>query len=107
MTIQKRSILIAVFLLFVSVLYGAARHYSPSLILFVVEQSLVQKAPSGTDLTRLHERFHQFLSAIPDQNSRMEKLLHISQFLEKVQQLTQEDLNELLEVKKLETVSVR
>jgi hypothetical protein len=106
MTIQKRSIVIAMLLLFSSILYGAARHYSPSLILFVVEQSLAQKAPSGTDWTQLHERFHLFLSAIPDQNARMEKLLRISQFLEKVQQLTQEDLNELLTVEKLETVPV-
>ena len=91
---------------FASILYGAARHYSPSLIQFVVEQSLAQKAPPGTDLTQLDERLHSILLANPDQNARMEKLLHISQSLEKVQQLTPKELNELLAADKPETAPV-
>jgi len=86
-------------LAFSSVFYGAARYYSPSLVLYVVEQSLTQKAPAGTDLAALHERLHALLSATPDQKARMEKMLRISEYLEKVQRLTRVELNELMEAK--------
>jgi hypothetical protein len=96
MTVQKRSMVMIALFAFASILYGVARHYSPALVLFVVEQSLAQKAPSGTDLVRLPERLQTILSAAPDQNARMEKLLRISQYLEKVQQLTPNELKVLL-----------
>jgi len=83
-----------------SVLYGVARYYSPSLILYVVEQSLAQKAPAGTSLVLLHERLRALLSTAPDQNAKMERLLQISQYLEKVQYLTREELDELVAVEK-------
>lgn len=94
--------MVVIFIL-ASILYGTAKYYAPPLILFVVEQSLAQKAPAGTDLTKLHERLHAYLSEAPDQDVRMERLLRISQYLEKVQQLTDEELNELLTSNKPET----
>jgi hypothetical protein len=96
MTIRKRSLVIAILFAIASVLYGAARHYSPSLVLFVVEQSLLQKAPSGIDPASVHERFHACVAAAHDQNSQMQRLLQISEYLEKVQRLSLEQMDQLL-----------
>ncbi len=100
MTIRKRSLVIGSVLAIALVLYGAARYYSPALVLYVVEQSLMQKAPSGINTSLLHERFHAHVFSAPDKTSRMERLLRISESLEKVQHLTFEQLNNLLAVDK-------
>jgi len=100
MTIQKRSLVIGSIFAIAFVLYGAAKHYSPSLVFYVVEQSLIQKAPFGSDAVILHESFHTYIYSAPDKNSRMERLLRISQYLEKIQRLRFEDLSELLAVGK-------
>ncbi|MBN1568942.1 MAG: hypothetical protein JXA73_13920 [Acidobacteria bacterium] len=102
MTIQKRLIVVGFLLAFAFALYGAAKHYSPSLVQYVVEQSLAQKAPSGTDLIHLHARLNAHLSAAPDPNSRMRLLLRISAYLEKVQILTPEELDEMLAPERLQ-----
>jgi hypothetical protein len=96
MTIKGRSLVIGSLFVLVSVLYGAARHYSSSLIFYVVEQSLIQKAPPGADTALLQKRFQAQISAIPDKDSQMKKLLRISEYLEKVQHLTLAQLEELL-----------
>jgi hypothetical protein len=96
MTIQKRSIIAVVFLAAAMMLYGTANHYSYSLILFIVEQTLIQKAPTGTDPDRLHRSLHEFLSKPPDQNASMKKLLRISERLEKTQVLTPVELEDLI-----------
>jgi hypothetical protein len=98
MTIRKRSLVIASLFAVASVFYGVAKYYSPSLIFYVVEQSLIQKAPPGTDQATLQERFHARISAAPDKRSQMEELLRIAEYLEKVQRLTSEQLDELLAV---------
>lgn len=98
MTIQKKLIVIVGLFVLASALYGVARHYAPSLVLYVVEQSLVQKAPVGTDSKLLHARLHTLLSADPSQNAKMERLLRISEFLEKTQKLTPEELDQLMAV---------
>jgi hypothetical protein len=100
MTFKERSLIVGSLFVFASVLFGAARYYSPSLVRYVVEQSLVQKAPSGIDSTTLHERFRAYISSAPDSKSRMERLIRISGYLEKVQHLTLEQLNDLLPVEK-------
>jgi hypothetical protein len=99
-TIQKRSMVMAVLFVLAAALYGVARYYSPSLILYVVEQSLAQKAPAGTDPMLLRERLHALLSSSLDQNAKMQRLLRISQYLEKVQRLKPEELNELMGIEK-------
>jgi hypothetical protein len=81
---------------FASVLYGAAKYYSSSIILYVTEQSLIQKAPSGTDPIRIHERLSDFLSTAPDQRAKIQRLLKISSYLEKIQRLAPEELNRIL-----------
>lgn len=96
MTFQKRWA-IAISVLFLSaIFYGAGRYYSPALIQYVVEQSLIQKAPAGEDPAHLQKRLRKCLAAIPDQDARLERLLRISGFLEKSQSLTPEGLDELL-----------
>jgi hypothetical protein len=102
MTVQKRSLVLGSLFVIASILYGAAKYYSPSLIQYVVEQSLLQKSPSGIDSNSLQERFRAAISAAPDKNSKMERLLRISEYLEKVQHLNFEELNQLLAIEKTE-----
>jgi len=102
MTVGKRSLVIGSLFVFASVLYGAAKHFSPSLVRYVVEQSLLQKAPPGTSTDSVHERFNALLSAAPDQGTQMERLLRISEYLEKVQRLNFEELDQLLAIDRLE-----
>jgi hypothetical protein len=96
MTIRKRSLVVGSLMVIASVFYGAAKYYSPSLVFFVVEQSLRQKAPSGVDRTLLHERLRAQISATPDKTSQLQKLLRISEYVEKVQYLTLEQMDQLL-----------
>jgi len=96
MTVQKRLIMACILLAFASILYGAGRHYSPALMRYVVEQSLIQKAPSGADPVYLQNRLRAILLKIPDRDAQTQKLLQISEYLEKVQFLTPEDLDSLM-----------
>jgi len=96
MTIRNRFVTMLVLFVISSILYGAAKHYSPSLVLHVVEQTLTQKAPAGTNPASTLERLHALLAAAPDQNARMARLLDISGQLEKVQTLTPAELDSLL-----------
>jgi hypothetical protein len=94
--IKKRlAVAIAVLILVLSV-YGTVKLYSPSLIFYVVEQTLIQKAPPGTDPALLHERLQLLVSASPNPEARMEELFRISAYLEKVQTLTPEQLEFLI-----------
>jgi hypothetical protein len=96
MSVKRRSIIIIMAFAFASVLYGAAKYYSSSIILYVTEQSLAQKAPSGTDRVQLHKRLSTLLATAPNQKEQMQKLLRISEYLEKIQCLAPEDLDRLL-----------
>jgi len=100
MTMQKRSIVIVMVFAFASILYGAAEYYSSSIIQYVTEQSLVQKAPTGTNPIELHQRLSALLSITSDQKARMQELLRISEYLEKVQHLSPEELDKLLAIEK-------
>ena len=91
MTIKQRSIIMAAIIALAATAYGVARYYTPSLILYVVEQSLIQKAPAGIQAQMVHKQLNALLSEMPDQNARMERLLRISQYLEKTQHLTAEE----------------
>jgi hypothetical protein len=95
-TIQRRSITAGLLLAFALILYGTAKYHSPSLIFYVVEQSLIQKAPSGMDPVMLHERLHALIVKEPDPHAQMKRLLQISGGLEKVQHLVPGDLDKIL-----------
>jgi hypothetical protein len=100
MTIQKRFLFVTALFAFTLVLYGAGKHYATPLILYVVEQSLAQKAPAGIEPRQIHERLRSLVAAAPDQNKKMERLFRISAYLEKVQYLASEELDELMSVGK-------
>jgi hypothetical protein len=78
--------------------YGLAKYYAPSLVYFVVEQTLIEKTPPGTDHAQLRKRFHALISLAPDQNAKMEKLFRISGYLEKIQFLTPAQLDDMMEI---------
>jgi hypothetical protein len=96
MPIQKRLMPAASLFVSILILYGVARYYSPYLVFHVVEHSLMQKAPASADAAQLRGRLHAFLAAVPDQGKKMERLLRISEYLEKVQYLAPEELETLL-----------
>jgi hypothetical protein len=78
--------------------YGSIKLYAPALTFYVVEQTLIQKAPAGTAPALVHERLQFLLSAIPDSKARMEELFRISAYLEKMQILTPEQLEFLIKI---------
>ena len=96
MTVQRRLGIAGLLLAFALGAFGAAKYYSLALIVYVVEQALIQKAPSGTSAIMLHERLQGFLAASPNRTRMMEKLLRISGRLEKTQSLTRAELDEVL-----------
>jgi hypothetical protein len=96
MATHKRWTVAAAVVLLSSILCGAGRYYSPSLIQYVVEQSLVQKAPADADAAYIQERLRAVLSSMPDKKARVQKLIRISEIIEKTQFLTPEDLDRLM-----------
>lgn len=99
MTIQKRSVVMGVIVIFFAILYGAAKFNSPFLVEYTVEQTLIQKAPPGIDPIKIRQRLQALLIQAPDQQARIDLLFRISRYLEKVQALSPQDLADLMEVK--------
>jgi len=98
MTVQKRSIVMGVILLFLAMVYGIAKVNSPFLVEYVVEKTLIQKAPPGTDPVKIHERLQELLGEAPGRHERTDLLFGISAYLEKVQTLSPQDLANLMQV---------
>ena len=93
MTIQKRASILSALLALALILYCLAGYYSTDLIYHVVEQSLIQKAPPDVDAPTVRRRLEELLRAEPDKKSRVQRLLRISEYLEKIQRLTPEEWN--------------
>ncbi|MDR0311641.1 MAG: hypothetical protein LBJ21_08640 [Acidobacteriota bacterium] len=91
MTIKKRALILSALLAFALFLYGAVGYYSHDLIYHVVEQSLIQKAPAGVDSQEARLRLEALVGAEPDKKARVQRLLKISEYLEKIQRLTPEE----------------
>jgi hypothetical protein len=96
MTIRGRIWVMGIVIAAALAAYGTAKYYSPSLMIYVTEQTLIQKSPAGTDPESVHRRFHAYLSSLPDSESRVEAAMAISQYLEKIQQLPPQELDRLL-----------
>ena len=96
MPIKKRLAVALALLILTFVVYGTVKLYSQLLIFYVVEQTLIQKAPAGTDPALVQKRLQLIVSANPDQKARVEELFRISAYLEKVQTLTPEQLEFLI-----------
>ena len=95
MTIQKRALIMLALLAFALTLYCVGRYSSPYLIYHVVEQSLIQKAPPFIDSTTARVRLESLIGTEPDKKVRMQRLLKISEYLEKTQRITPEEWNSL------------
>lgn len=76
-----------------AVAYLTAKLYSPSIVFCVVEETLIQKAPPGTDPVELRLRLRTQLAKCPDESARLGQLMTIAQTLEKTQRLTPEQLD--------------
>lgn len=98
MTLRKRAAILGFVALAFLAVYGSARHYSPLLVSYVVEQTLIEKAPDGVTPEAVDKRFGVLMESLPDGKKKMEKLLFLSQYLEKIQRLTPEELEHLLPV---------
>ena len=96
MTLKQRTMVLGGLVVMGAVIYGIALHQSPILVSFVVRQTLVQKAPSGVAAQEVEKRLDAHLQSFPDSHARLERLLEISQYLEKVQKLDSRELDELL-----------
>ena len=96
MTVRQRSMTVGFLFAITLFIYFAAKQYSPALIFHGVKQPLIQKAPAGADPDRLRKRLHAHIAALPDDGARVERLLRISEYLEKMQHLTARQLDELL-----------
>ena len=73
------------------------RSFSPQLIAHVVEHTLLEKAPEGTDLQELAERFRNTLDRAPSEEEKLQRLLIMASRLEKVARWTPQDMSGLLE----------
>jgi hypothetical protein len=94
--IQKRLWVLGLGMALTFALYTALRYHSPALVAYIVEHALIQKSPAGSDAERIRERFHSLLADYPSPYARLEKLLALSQSLEKVQKLNDLELEQLL-----------
>lgn len=77
--------------------YWGARHYSPALISYVVEEAFIRKAPEGINPDQARQRFRDYLGSLPEGRIRVERLLAVSQRLEKNQKLEIPEFERLLE----------
>lgn len=96
MTFRSRLWVMGILVAAALAVYGTAKFYSPSLMIYVTEQTLIQKSPAGTDPESVHGRFHAYLSSLPDSESRLAAVMSISQYLEKIQQLPSQEFDRLL-----------
>ena len=96
MTLRQRVLVLSLLAASALGVYAAARYQSAALEAYVVEQMLIQKSPVGTDPAFIHKRLQTLLASAPKPGDKMEKLLILSQRLEKLQQVTPEELERLI-----------
>ncbi len=76
--------------------YGTARYYSPAIVIFVVEQALLQKAPAALSSAAVEQKYRGLMESLPTRDDKLKRALILSQSLEKVQRLSQTQFDELL-----------
>ncbi len=96
MTIKRRLMVAGLLAVLALSALLIAKRYSVSMIAYVVEEALVQKLPAGIDPALTRSRFQTLMSQLPDRQVRLEKLLAMSQYLEKLQTIDREELERLL-----------
>ena len=85
-----------IIIVILSMLYATAEYNSLMLAEYIVEQTLIQKAPPGTDPVKVHKRLEELLTTEPDRHARINLLFAFSGYLEKVQALSPQTLAELM-----------
>ena len=96
MKFQSRLTIMGMLMILVFVAYAIAMYYSPQLVGYSVEQTLMQKSPDGTDPTHIRERLRSLLASSQSREAKLERLLTLSSYLEKVQRLTPAELEQFL-----------
>jgi hypothetical protein len=96
MSFKRRTACVAALLVLGTLAYAAGRRFSPDLVAHVVEEMLVQKAAPAMDPAQVRRRLRESAGAITDPELRLQKLLALSQRLEKVQTLAPGELERLL-----------
>jgi len=97
MSFRARSRIMALTAILGAGAYWGARHYSPALISYVVEETFIRKAPQGISPDQARLRLRDYLASLPDGRTRVERLLEVSQRLEKIQKLELPEFERLLE----------
>jgi hypothetical protein len=97
MSIRKRSAVLGIIAALSLIFYGAVKYNSYVLVEYVVEQTLIQKAPDGMNPAGIRERFRELLDSKGDRKARTDLLFEISGELEKVQVLTPQAMARLME----------
>ncbi len=92
---RRLAVFLVVAVLFLAA-YAVGKHYSPLLVHYVVTETLIEKAPAGTDPAALRNRMAALRPARGDGGESLKRLLAISQRLEKVQRLAPEEMEEIL-----------
>ncbi len=92
---RRRLAVIGLLALLFLVIYGIAKSYSAEIVLYVVEQALIQKIPEGMDSLKVQRRFEYLLASTPA-DAKLLKLMALSSYLEKVQKLTPGEIDRLL-----------
>jgi pheromone shutdown protein TraB len=95
LTFRQRLFLLLLLAMLFFAVYGVARYYSPAIVAYVVEQTLIQKAPEGVGPELVRQRFEALVATLPAE-AKLKKILAISSYLEKVQKLTPQELERLL-----------
>jgi hypothetical protein len=92
---RRRAVILCILIVLFLAVYAVGRQFSPAIVAYVVEEALVQKAPQGVSALEAHRHFQEWLAGIgPDR--RLNELLDLSRYLEKVQKLTPDEFIQLL-----------
>lgn len=93
--VGRRIRILCIILVLGVVSYALARSFAPAIIEYVVEETLVQKAPHGVDPAVVRTRLAAALAGRADGNARLESLLEVARSLEKYQRLTPQEFDRL------------
>jgi hypothetical protein len=93
----KRRLIVAGFVAgFAVASLATAKRFSVSLIAYVTEEALIQKLPAGSDPPAVRRKFRALIAGLPDRQLKLERLLSMSQYLERLQTIDRQELERIL-----------
>lgn len=96
MTFERRLVVAGLLAVFAVASLTAAKRFSVPLIAYVVEEALVQKLPAGTDPSDARRKFRDLISGLPGRQMKLDTLLAMSQYLERLQTVDPQELERLM-----------